>query len=377
MFIALRDLRFARGRFALLGLVVALLTLMVVMLSGLTAGLGAAGISALVRLPADHLAFQRPAADSVSFTGSSVSAKLAARAARVPGVESAEPLGLAPAKLSSAEGRRQDGSSGKQHTVAVGLLGVSTGSGLAPRPEQGRPAVRDDQVLLSTEASEELDVGVGDTLRGSGGGTGGRTVTVSGIADNGSYSHLPAVFATLPTWQALTHSSAPTVLALRTSAEGFEPAALDRALGGATTTRDKTGAYSAVSGYAAEQASLNLMRGLLLVVSALVVGAYFTVWTVQRGHDLAVVRAMGASRGYLLRDALAQALVVLLLGGAAGTVAALGAGVLAARAAPFVLSAWTVLLPFAAMTVVGLLGAAVTVRRVASVDPLTALGAGR
>lgn len=40
MFLAIRDIRFARGRFALMGSVVALITLLLVMLSGLTAGLG-------------------------------------------------------------------------------------------------------------------------------------------------------------------------------------------------------------------------------------------------------------------------------------------------------------------------------------------------
>ena len=36
MFVAIRDLRFAKGRFALMGAVVTLITLLVVLLSGLT-----------------------------------------------------------------------------------------------------------------------------------------------------------------------------------------------------------------------------------------------------------------------------------------------------------------------------------------------------
>ncbi|GAA3039871.1 hypothetical protein GCM10020000_17860 [Streptomyces olivoverticillatus] len=59
------------------------------------------------------------------------------------------------------------------------------------------------------------------------------------------------------------------------------------------------------------------------------------MWTVQRRPDIAVLKAVGASSGYLVRDALAQALAVLaagtVLGGAAG---ALGGG-LASSAVPF------------------------------------------
>ena len=61
-----------------------------------------------------------------------------------------------------------------------------------------------------------------------------------------------------------------------------------------------------------------LIRGFLLVISALVVGAFFTVWTIQRSGDIAVLKALGASAGTLMRDALGQAAVVLLLGSVVG-----------------------------------------------------------
>ena len=120
-----------------------------------------------------------------------------------------------------------------------------------------------------------------------------------------------------------------------------------------------------------------MMRGLLLGVSALIVGAFFTVWTMQRAPDLAVVRAIGAGRGYLLRDALAQAGLVLVAGSVIGGAVAVGIGLLATRVMPFVVSGSTVAVPLAAMAAVGIVGAAVSVRRVSTVDPITALGAAR
>jgi putative ABC transport system permease protein len=50
---------------------------------------------------------------------------------------------------------------------------------------------------------------------------------------------------------------------------------------------------------------------------------------------------------------------------------------LAATVVPFVLQPATVALPLLIMIAVGLLGAAVAVRNVSQVDPLTALGASR
>ncbi len=51
MFLALRDLSFARGRFALMGLVVTLIAFLTVLLSGLSVGLVNDGVSGLQRMP--------------------------------------------------------------------------------------------------------------------------------------------------------------------------------------------------------------------------------------------------------------------------------------------------------------------------------------
>ncbi|WP_239079915.1 hypothetical protein [Paractinoplanes brasiliensis] len=56
-FLALRELRFARRRFTLIGSVVALVAVLVVILSGLSSGLVNDGVSGLQRLPVTAFAF--------------------------------------------------------------------------------------------------------------------------------------------------------------------------------------------------------------------------------------------------------------------------------------------------------------------------------
>ncbi len=348
MFVALRDLRFARGRFALMGSVITLLTLMVVLLSGLTAGLGRASTSAITGLSADHLVFSLPAGGSaLSFADSRLDAATVTAWSAVPNVTSAEPLTI-------TMGRAEAGANSVGSAVAV--FAVRPESALAPtRIEPG-------DVVLSTGAADALRAAVGDRIS-----VGGRPLAVTAIAGADSYSHANVV------WVA-AEGRAATVIALTTS-PGVDLAAADARL--RTTTVATADAVSAIGSYPAENGSLQLMRALLLVISALVVGAFFTVWTVQRGTDIAVLKALGSSTGYLLRDALGQALVLLLAGTAIGTVVAAGLGAFAASAVPFVLSPSTVLPPAVAMVLLGLAGAAVSLRRVTAVDPLTALGSAR
>ncbi|MCX3063009.1 ABC transporter permease [Streptomyces beihaiensis] len=360
MFVACRDLRFAKGRFALMGAVIVLITLLVGLLSGLTGGLARDNTSALTGLPADHIAFGRPAAGrTVSFTASTVRAAQWRRLAARPGVVRAEPLGITTIEATAGRG-----------TAAVSVFGVRPDSGLAPdAPGPGT-------VVLSTGAADGLGARPGSRIT-----AGGRNLTVSAVCGDASYSHTPVVWAGLADWRSLApaahtggHGDQATVIALRTR-PGADLTAADAAAGTRTTTLD--GSLSALGSYRAENGSLRLMRAFLFVISALVVGAFFTVWTIQRSADIAVLKALGSSTAYLLRDALGQAVLLLVAGAAVGTGLAALVGRFVPKDVPFVLEPGAALGPAAVMTVLAVAGAALSVRRITAVDPLAALGTAR
>lgn len=360
MFVAWRDLRFAKGRFALMGSVVVLITLLVGLLSGLTAGLARENISAVTGLDADHLAFAAPPdGQAESFTNSTVREDDWRTWAARPGVEAAQPVAIRTLNATAAGGR----------SAAVSAFGVEPDGTLGPE------GIGPGQVVLSEKAAEELEASAGDRIAL------GRTErAVAAVATDASYSHAPVVWTSLDDWQQIGHDGAgpaeqATVIALTTTG-GVDLAAGDEAAGTSTLTLDDS--LTAIGSYQSENGSLQLMRGFLFAISALVIGAFFTVWTIQRSGDVAVLKALGASTPYLLRDALGQAVVMLALGTGLGTALAAGAGALIGRgAAPFVLDAATVLVPAAVMIALGALGAALSIRRITAVDPLTALGSAR
>src|SRR5699024_11722741 len=57
MFLALRELAFAKGRFSLMGAVIALIAILTVLLSGLSSGLVNDGVSGLKAMPVSAFAF--------------------------------------------------------------------------------------------------------------------------------------------------------------------------------------------------------------------------------------------------------------------------------------------------------------------------------
>ncbi|MFE9692194.1 ABC transporter permease [Micromonospora sp. NPDC005806] len=359
---AWRDLRYAKGRFALMAAVVALISALVGLLSGLTAGLGRENVSAITGLPADRIAFGAPeAGQDPSYANSTVTRRQWQRWAEAPGVTRAEPLGITTTRATA-------GDTG----VGVTAFGVLPGSALAP--EGGR--IDDHSAVLSTPAADDLQVRAGDTVT-----LAARTLTVIAVRGDASYSHTPVVWISLDTWRATapptsaTDDRTATVIALTTTADADIPAT-DTAAGTKSVTIDDS--LSAIGSYSSENGSLQLMRGFLFGIAALVIGAFFSVWTIQRSADVAVLKALGGSTAYLLRDALGQAVVLLAAGTAVGSGAAAGLGALVAETAvPFRLTAATVVGPAVVIIVLGALGAALSVRRITSVDPLTALGSAR
>lgn len=123
---------------------------------------------------------------------------------------------------------------------------------------------------------------------------------------------------------------------------------------------------------------MSMITAFLYAISALVVGAFFTIWTVQRARELALLRALGASTPYLLRDSILQATFVLLGSVAVGVGIGVGFGSgLSGTGMPFSMQAGPILQGAVLLIVLGLLGAAVAVIRVARINPLTALGENR
>ncbi|WP_434447260.1 ABC transporter permease [Lentzea sp. E54] len=364
MYLAVRDIRFARGRFALMAGVIALVALLVVLLSGLTSGLSVDSTSAITSMPGDHVVLDSPTADGASptFESSAVSDDQVTRWAGTPGVVRAEPFGIAQVRLVEEDAAG----------TGVSAFGVRPGSALLPPLTSGRQP-GDGQVVLSAGLAAKSRLTVGEAVV-----LAGRRLVVSGTVADRHYSHTPVVWVTIDVWHTLGGSSGGAragVTAIDLTTSDADIAAADRAIG--TRTLSRADAPSAISSYGAENGSLRTMQGFLLAISTLVVGAFLAIWTVQRRADIAVLKALGASNRYLLRDALGEALVVLCAGVGTGGAAGFGLGLLVRGTVPFSVDVTTTLLPMAVMVALGLVGAVLAVWRITAVDPLIALGAAR
>lgn len=358
MFLAWRDLKVGRGRFVLVGVVIALVGLLTTLLSGLASGLVDDGISGLRQLPLTHLALQ--SGGDGSFSRSTLTEADLEAWTHEPGVE------VAPLGVSFFNARTRDGD-----TLDLAVFGTPPGSFLAPRKD-AQAALAGEPGLVLSDVFRDEGVRVGDELTVVGPDV---TLPVLGFTPGGSYGHVDLAFTSLEEWQRLVYGDAADgrFSAIAVSADaGHSFGRVDAAAG--TETITKAQAYQGSPGFAAETATMSLIRTFLLVIAALIVGAFFTVWTIQRSRQIGVMKALGATNGYVLRDSLAQLAVVLVVATAVGSLVAVGLGSLAGAEVPFRLHAGSVFASALVLIVLGLAGSLVAVRRVTRVDPVIALG---
>lgn len=124
MFVAWRELRFARGRFLLIGAVVALITLLVGFLAGLTGGLASQNISAVLQLPGERLVLQQPEQSSPSFATSSLDEATVEAWEHADGVQSVMPVGIVQSRATVIDNAAATAESSSADAGGVALFGL-------------------------------------------------------------------------------------------------------------------------------------------------------------------------------------------------------------------------------------------------------------
>ncbi|NEO65648.1 MAG: FtsX-like permease family protein, partial [Moorea sp. SIO4G2] len=115
--------------------------------------------------------------------------------------------------------------------------------------------------------------------------------------------------------------------------------------------------------------------GISLVVGGIGIANIMLASVVERRREIGIRKALGATKSAILKQFLAEAVVVSGVGGVIG----MGFGIALAFSAatifefPFVLSLWSVISSFGLSCIVGLLAGVIPANNAAKLDPIVAL----
>ena len=380
IYLSYKEIQRNRGRFLLVGLVIALITLLVLFIAGLGEGLGSGNRQYLSRMDADLIVY-RAKADFV-IPSSRLDRSTVRRVERVAGVAAAG--GIATSNTAILLPGNE--------VLKVSLIGVERGKPGDPPIIEGRPISSDQarEVVVDLNTVLRSGIAVGDeiTLR-SVQGTEDEfyTLQVVGITEGQSYSLVPSIFTTFQTWDKVRPkseaeinqpSSTVNVIAVKLD-DPAQVEVVSRQIEADVTDVEVatiTKAIQNVPGYSAQQGTINTQGVFTLLIGVLVIGGFFQIQILQKVPQIGVLKAIGSSNGVVAAAAVIQIMMVTLFGVALGGMLTYLLSLGFPPTVPIAFNGMTTAIAIGALLVIGPAGGLVSVIYAVRIEPLKALRLG-
>jgi putative ABC transport system permease protein len=369
MFLALKEIRRAIVRFALLMAAIGLLVFLILVQQTLQNGLLNAFVGGIENQSAPVLVFSVDGQRTLQ--GSIITPPLEAK------IKSASGIGAA--------GR-----------IAQGTFSVTAGGELASaavvgyeNPDLGAPTTlvagrlpeRDDEAVAGADLGSGWQLG--DRIRIE---PGGYELTIVGRAENISLFASPTLFTTYGSYEDAVRAANPDVKGILPNAIALSPAAgvtpeqLVKNVNATSEEADaltRADAAAKTPGVAQVRQSFLLIFGLYALVVPFVTGLFFLIITFQKANALTLLRAIGAPAGRLVRALLVQVVIVMAIGLAIGVALYAPLSQLTVGSIPLQFETGAVLFWSGLLMVLGLVSSLFAAQRVLRIDPIEATtGAG-
>jgi putative ABC transport system permease protein len=366
MRIALRELRRRARRFVPTTLALGLIVVLLLVLGGLLDGLYLGSTGAIRAQESELVTFSETARRSL--IRSRIDPGTREVIDGVEGVAVTRGLGIA------LVGVHVPGESEVADAAVIGYEGDVAG---VPSPPPAGTAYADERLRAA-------GVDQGDMLRV---GSTAVMIRVLDFVEDTNFLLQGALWVEPDTWRQVLETSRPGAAVgpdvFQTIWIGVEPGADPAAVAhrvdeatGTTETITREDAVQALPGIKEQRSTFNQILGVTFLVAGLVVALFFALLTFERVPLYGVLKAIGATSGQLAAGLLLQATVVTAVAFIAGGLVALGLGALVPPDVPVQLTPERAVFVATGVLVTALVGGALSLRRVARVDPAESIGVG-
>jgi putative ABC transport system permease protein len=378
-YLALKEVIRNRGRFFLVSLVIALITLLVLFIAALGEGLANGNRQYVAGLDAQLLVFLEKSDYIISSSRLETNTARAVR--RVDGVADAGPIYTSLTEIVSLE-----------DPLKVSMLAAEPG-----RP--GMPALLEGQEFRGGESRETVidrnvalrsGIKLGDeiTIRSTQGVEDEFfNLKVVGIVAGQSYLFQPTIFVAPATWELVRPQSEadlnsdtpyPNIIAVKLSDPSQVYAIKARLLATVPNIEvtDIETTISNIPGYSAQQGTVQTQGFFTLLIGVLVIGGFFQIQILQKVPQIGVLKAIGSSNGVVGWAAVIQIIVVTAMGVAIGGGLTYLFSLGFPPTIPLVFNGTSSLIAIALLLFIGPLGGMVSIIYAVRIEPLKALRLG-
>ena len=378
-YLALKEIWRNKGRFLLVSLVIALITLLVLFIAALGEGLANANREYLSKLDASLLVYHDKSDYIIS--ASQIDRSLLSSIRQVEGVAEAGQIGFANADVLLP---------GVSAALKVSLIGVEPGRPGLPPVLQGRTFFSRlaSEVILDRSAALRSGLKLGDTLTirvSQGTKDQVYTLRVVGITDGEQYQFQPSVFVPFFTWDQVRPKSEAEInstnlvsnlIALRLKDPSQVETVRQRLISQVTGIEAATisQAILAVPGYTAQQSTIQTQAFFTMFIGLLVIGGFFQIQALQKVAQIGVLKAIGASNHVVGAASIIQIILITTIGVGLGGFLTYLLSLSFPPTVPIVFNGQRTMIAIIALLLTGPAGGYVSIRYAPRIEPLKALG---
>lgn len=316
-YLALKEVFRNKGRFFLVSLVIALITLLVLFIAALGEGLANGNRQYVANLDAQLVVFLDKSDYIISSSRLDTDTSRAVR--RVDGVADAGAIYTSTTEIVSLE-----------EPLKVSLLGAEPGRPGMPKIIEGREFRGGEarEVVIDKNVALRSNIKIGDEIEiRSTQGTDDQffKLKVVGMVDGQSYFFQPTMFVPPATWEKIRPQSAadlnddtpyPNIVAVKlqnASQINLMKARLLANIPNIEVT-DIATTINNIPGYSAQQGTVQTQAIFTLLIGVMVIGGFFQIQVLQKVPQIGVLKAIGSSNGVVGWAAVIQIIVVTAIG---------------------------------------------------------------
>ncbi len=375
-YLAFKEVIRNKGRFLLVALVIALITLLVLFIAALGEGLADGNRQYVANLDAHLVVFLEKSDFIISSSRLEVNTIRAVR--RVEGVEEAGQIFTSTSQIVSLE-----------EPLKISLLAAEPGRPGMPPLTGGRPFRGGEAYETVIDQSVALRTGIqiGDEIKiRSTQGTEDQffTLKVVGTTGRQSYFFQPTIFVAPATWEKIRpqpeadlndSTPYPNIIAVKLSDPSQSEAVRERLLAEVSNIEvaDIPTVIENIPGYSAQQGTVQTQGGFTLLIGILVIGGFFQIQVLQKVPQIGVLKAIGSSNAAVGLAAIIQIVIVTALGVAIGGGLTYLFSLGFPPTIPLAFNGTRSLLAVIALLLIGPLGGLVSVIYAVRIEPLKAL----
>lgn len=358
MFLAIKDLKHNKSRYALIVSMLILLTFMVLFLSGLANGLSLATSATIKHAQADYYVVSNDA-DSL-ITRSTLTEE------QLQEVNNETSSEVTPINLMRMSLNKKDA----QKKLDVTYLAVDKDSFMMPQASDGSKLLDEENTILLNKSFEEEDISIGDMVIDS---TSGTQMKVTGFVKDEMYGHSAVGIISLSTFnnirEKINKNNETTYNAFAIKGEDIDNIEIEN-----SEVLSKDDIIQNIPGHAQEQMSINMILWVLVIASAVILGVFFYIITIQKLMEFGVMKALGMGMTTLSAMIIIQ--VLILAGGSmiVGNILTFAMASALPSSMPFSLLPGPAAIISIVFVIISILVSLISLRKVAKVDPLITIG---